>query len=199
VLRPDRSQLALSLYNGRQIRTQDRSVAVLDFEHYVFNRDFSQEAAQFRPRGADERELTLIELYEGIEADEAGLPRPTWRGEFHGRLVRAASILVLPFFAVPMGLAAKRGRRGLGLVTAAVILVVYHHALQFGEGLVDLGRANAVSAIWGPFLVFAAFCLAVTWRSDRRSGLGPFDRLFASLESLADAAGRFLPLRWRSP
>jgi lipopolysaccharide export system permease protein len=196
----DRNRLSLSLYNGRQVRARDTAAAVIEFEHFVFNRDFSQEVGLFRPRGADEREMTLPELYEGIQAAEPGLPsRNTWRGELHGRLVRAASILVLPFFAVPMGLAAKRGRRGLGLVIAAVILVIYHHALQFGEGLVDLGKATPVAAIWGPFAVFSAFCIATTWRSDLKAGLGPFDNLLASLESAGGAIARALPMRWRSP
>jgi lipopolysaccharide export system permease protein len=199
ILQPDRNRMSLSLYGGRQVVTRgNRANAVLEFDHYVLNRDFSQQASLFRARGADEREMTLVELYAGLWDATPENPRDAWRAELHGRLVRTASILVLPLFAVPMGIAAKRSRRGPGLLIAGVVLVIYHHALQFGEGLVDLGRAGPLVALWGPFAVFVVFCVAATWRSDRKAGLGPFDSLLAWLESAATAVGRILFLRWRS-
>jgi lipopolysaccharide export system permease protein len=198
VLRPERDLLSLILYNGRQVRLHDKAVSLLDFDQFSFTRDFSQQALLFRPRGADERELTLVELYEKVR-DAGEIAPDTFRAELHGRIVRALSILVLPFFAVPMGLAAKRGRRAPGLVIASVILVLYHHSLQFGEGLVDLGRADPIPALWGPFAVFSAFCLAVTWRTDVKPGIGPLDGALSALETVSEALAKALPMRWRSP
>ena len=189
--------LTLRLESGRQLHNRNSRMSMLDFEHYSFTRDFSRQAFLFRPRGADEREMTLNELYAVLSI--GGAPPGTLRAEFHARLVRAASILVLPFFAVPMGLAAKRGRRGPGLVIAAAVLVIYHHSLQFGEGLVDLGRADPLFSIWGPFALFTAFCLLVTARSDAKAGAGPLERTVGALESGAAAIVRLVPLRWRAP
>lgn len=196
---PDRGLLSLTLRNGRQVRSHGQAASILDFDHYAFTRDFSQHAFLFRPRGADERELTLTEIYELLRSASATDLLASFRAEFHGRLVRSASILFLPFFAIPMGLAAKRGRRAPGLVIAAVVLVLYHHALQLGESLVDLGRAEPLLAIWTPFAIFAASCLAVTLRTDLKPGLGPLDTALAAFESAAAGLARFRPSRPRAP
>lgn len=196
---PERGLLSLKLHNGRQVHTRGAAAAVLDFEDYAFTRDFSQQARLFRPRGADEREMTIPELYEAIRTSDSSALPDSFRAEFHGRLARAASILFLPFFAIPMGLAAKRGRRTPGLVIAALILVLYHHALQIGEGLVDLGRADPIVSIWGPFTAFAAFCIAVTIRTDLKSGGGPLDHVVIRLEALGVGLTQLVPMRWRAP
>ena len=52
--------------------------------------------------------------------------------------------------------AAKRRGRGAGLVFAALTLLGFHHAVQFGESLGDTGRADPVVAVWGPFLLFGS-------------------------------------------
>lgn len=199
ILNADRELLSLALRNGRQIRSQGKAASVLDFDEFTFARDFSQQAFLFRPRGGDERELTLSELYRLVYGASPAHAPAAFRAELHGRLVRSASIFFLPFFAIPMGLAAKRGRRAPGLVIAAVVLVLYHHALQLGESLVDLGRAEPLASIWGPFALFAAFCLAVTLRTDLKPGLGPLDSALAGLESAAAVLARVLPLRSRAP
>ncbi len=63
--------------------------------------------------------------------------------ELGGRLARCLSVPFLPLLAFPLGMAAKRRGRGAGLVIAAVLLLGFHHAIQFGESLGDAGRANA--------------------------------------------------------
>lgn len=199
VPKPGDSELQLRLDQGRQVRTRGTAVSLLEFDHYAFTRDFSQQTFLFRPRGADEREMTLLELYERVRADDAKAPPDAFHAELHGRLVRAASILVLPFFAVPMGLAAKRARRAPGLMIAAFVLVLYHHSLQFGEGLVDLGRAHPVVSLWGPFAIFSTLCIAITLRTDLKPGMGPLERLVAGIESFGDLLTQLLPMRWRLP
>lgn len=191
----DHSELWLTLYKGRQIRREDTKTSVIEFERYNFSRDFSQQAYLFRPRGGDEREMTLIELYEQLRDGSGEISPDTMRAELHGRLARAASIIFLPFLAFPMGLAAKRGRRGPGLLIASIILVMFHHSLQFGEGLVDLGRVGPLIGIWGPLIIFAIFCLVATWRADVKAGGGPFDAAFAAIERMGGALRRILPSR----
>jgi lipopolysaccharide export system permease protein len=133
----------------------------------------------------------------GSDGPPAAMPVPRLAAELHGRLVRAASLALLPLLAVPMGLAAKRSRRSHGIVLAAAILVLYQQALQLLESLGDLGRLDARPALWAAFALFAAFCGAVFRRSSRNPAEGGFDGALAAVERAAGVVAALLPRRWR--
>jgi lipopolysaccharide export system permease protein len=181
----------LKLLDGTQIRSGPGlgDPSALRFDRLDVELDIAAEATPFRVRGEGERELTLAELWTA-RADE-GAQGTRNRAELHARLVRAASLLVLPFVAAPFGLAAKRTRQGAGLVAAALVLLIYHHLLQFGESLADLGHVPAAPALWLPFVAFAAFGLWLSARAARTPGAGPLD---GALDTL-DALGRRLVFR----
>ena len=173
-------EFILELERGQQIVVApDGGVSTLEFAGSDQARPVSVRFPGFRARGADERELTLDELWfarHGSDAPPPAMPVPRLAAELHGRLVRAASLALLPLLAVPMGLAAKRSRRSHGIVLAAAILVLYQQALQLLELLGDLGRLDARPALWAAFALFAAFCGAVFRRSSRNPAEGGFRR-----------------------
>src|SRR3546814_7120712 len=109
------------------------------------------------------------------------------QGELHSRLVQAASVAVLPRLAVPMGIAAKRRRRGAGVVLAAVILVLYHHALQVGQGLVELGRVAPAIGSWLPFGILAAAASWMLFQMNERPGRGPLDGALGTIDRALEA------------
>ncbi len=92
-------------------------------------------------------------------------------GEFHGRLARTVLPLLLPLLALPLGMAAKRGRRAPGTVFAALALLALNQALQFGESLGETGRAPAWLAVWLPVVFFGVlgiwlFRSSLQWPGD---------------------------------
>ena len=181
----------LVLREGQQLRIRASGTTVLRFDRLVVRRDML-DPAFFRPRGRDERELTLDELWSATHGGEGPVPLATMRAELHGRLVRAASLVLLPLLALPMGVAAKRRRRGAGIVVSALLLVFFHHALQFGQGLVEAGRLSAIPAVWLPFGVFAGFAGWVLLQRDRRAGQGLLDSVLDTVEEgLAGVRGWF--------
>ncbi len=200
-LAPERDELFLELEHGQQITLlPDGRVSTLGFAGSELSRPLSVRLPGFRPRGSDERELTLAELWASRHGTAAGPPPargPRLDGELHGRLVRAASLAVLPLLAVPMGLAAKRSRRSHGIVLAAAILVLYQQALSLLESLGDAGRLDARPALWAAFALFAAFCAAVFRHSSRNPSEGGFDGALAAIERGAGALAALLPRRWR--
>src|SRR3712207_8298991 len=100
----------VELEHGRQLTLlPDGRASTMVFTSSEQSRAFVQRLPAFRPRGADEREMTLGELWDA--EGETGVPQRRLDGELHGRLVRSASLLLLPLLAMPMGLAAKRSRR----------------------------------------------------------------------------------------
>ncbi|WP_207477009.1 LptF/LptG family permease [Arenibaculum pallidiluteum] len=194
---PDGQHIALTLQDAVQIRTPPGgSGAVLAFENLQVGRPFSQNIPSFRDRGDNERELTMDELRSEWRNPASPVPHSRLRSEFDARLVRAASILFLPMLAVPMGMAAKRNFRWQGIAVAAVILLLYHHTIQFGESLADLGRVNPLLGLWLPFAIFASGCLGLHFTAERRPGTDPFGAAFAAVDAAARWIGQVVP-RWR--
>ena len=177
----DGEGFVLRLSDGIQIRSgphvQDPSV--LRFDRLDVALDLGS-VAPFRLRGEGERELTLGELWG--RRHETGDAGSRIRAELHARLARAASLVLLPFVAAPFGLAAKRARQGAGLVAAVLVLLIYHHLLQFGQSLADLGLVPAAPALWAPFAAFGAFGLWLGARVARRPGASPLDSLLDAVD-----------------
>ncbi len=192
----DGQHLQLALQGAVQIRTAPgKHDAVAAFDQLLLDRRFSRNIPLFRSRGDSERELTMRELREESANPASSIPQSRLRAEFHARLVRSVSLPFLPMLAVPMGMAAKRSFRWQGIAVAAVILLLYHHAVQFGESLADLGRANPLFSLWGPFTIFAGACTALYVMADRRPGTNPFGALFERVDDLFRHVRRLLPRR----
>lgn len=159
--------------------------------HFTLAPDFPMQPAPFRPRGDDQRELTLGELWGRLAQPDADARFPVDRkkldAEFHARLVRSASVALMPLLAVPMGMAAKRRRRGTAVATAAVMLLLYHYALQLGQGLVGMGAVSPLLGLWLPLALFALVCVNLFRRIDGRLRPDPF-------EALLDRADRLLQM-----
>ncbi len=174
-----RSAFWLKLMDGDQIFVQpDGQIRSSRFQELTIQRDFSTSFPLFRPRGDSERELTLTELIKG----QGDLPAARMKSELHGRLVRAASLPFLPLLAIPMGMAAKRSRRGTGIVVGSAILVIYHHVLQMAESLGDLGKLPAGPVLWGTMTIFALLCLFLFRQTETKSGENPVYRLLTGVE-----------------
>ena len=181
---PD-GRLLLELEDGLIVREkQPGKVWFGRFENAVLNADFTPGPPPFRARGASVRELTLPELWAGMQDPAATNISPArLAGEFHGRLARSFVLPLLPLLAIPLGMAAKRGGRAAGAVFTALVLLVLNHSLQFGESLAESGRANAVVAVWTPVVLFGAlgfwlFRGSLAWPGDNplsraTSRLGP--------------------------
>ncbi len=113
----------------------------------------NDELGPFRPRGRDEREFTLFELWDRMK-NPTGVQNPAFfSSEFNGRLVRMLSILGLPFLAVSLALGRRRSTRFYGIAVGGAALILYHEFLQFGERMINRG-AEPLVALWLPLVVF---------------------------------------------
>jgi len=122
----------------------------------------------FRPRGEDEREFTLVELWQQRESPPPGVTTAEMLGEFHDRLVRSLSVLLLPFLAVPFALGARRAGQSIGIATGLVILVVYNQSLTIGKSLASAERASPLVGQWLPLAVLTVASLYLFYRSAYR-------------------------------
>lgn len=187
----DGRRLLLELHDGVIVREEaDGSVARLRFERGLINEDFTPAPPPFRARGDSVRELTLPELWAGLHGADTGQPQRKLAGEFHGRIARALLLPLLPLLALPLGMAAKRGRRTPGVIFAVLALLALNHSLQFGESLAESGRANAVVAVWTPWLVFAVGSLWLFRSSLAWPGDNPVMRAVSGIEKAFEGLGR---------
>ena len=111
----------------------------------------------FRPRGEDERELTLPELIASLDKPPPRATREEVSSELSERLVTAASILVLPFLAIPFAVGNRRSQRGFRTGVALVLIVLYNEVIQQGAAAANKGVASPLVTLWLPFLLLALF------------------------------------------
>lgn len=147
------------------------------------------EPKPFRPRGEDERELTLPELWKALDRPIKGIDPEEIAAEFHGRLARILSLPLLPLLALPLAVARRRAKRSYGIVVGLVLLIAYNQLLNFGESLADDGKASPWLAIWLPFALFLGLGLLLSWwkatRVPRAGAAGRLDLLVERLENWA--------------
>ena len=115
----------------------------------------------FRPRGEDERELTLTELYAAFGKPPAKSSANEVAAEFSQRIVNVVSILFLPFLAIPFAVGSRRSKRGFRTGAALVLIVVYNEILQQGANAAGHGVISPLVVLWLPCLLLGLF---TAWR-----------------------------------
>ena len=197
-LTPDPEQegrLILTLLDGLLLRSWPDNASAAEFKTLTVGEDIAFEAEKYRIRGDDPRELTINELWRPPEWRPTDFSPQLRSAELHGRLVRAASFIMLPLLALPMALASKRRRRGAGVLISSIILIAYQHILQMGQSLVELGRFSPLAGIWLPFFMISSFSFWLLWRADQRPGQGPLDSLLGGVEECFDIISRHIGRR----
>jgi lipopolysaccharide export system permease protein len=132
------------------------------------------EVASYRPRGGDQRELTLPELWTAQPAPDGQPSADEIAAELNARLVIIASVPLLPLLAASLALVGgPRSERRSALFIGLAILIVYYETLSFGEALVKDSMLPPAIALWLPFLCLAGgtACLYA------RASLGRWPRL----------------------
>lgn len=113
-----------------------------------------------RPRGNDQKELTLGELIEESRTGRRRLPAAAVGAELHSRIARSFSVLLLPLLALPLALSVKKARRGLGIGLAGFLLILFHHAVNFTKKMVLDGSPPPAAAF---LLLEAGIAALVLW------------------------------------
>jgi lipopolysaccharide export system permease protein len=180
----DGSRLLLELNQGLIVSdNNDGTIRTVSFANGQINEDFTAVPPPYRVRGDSVRELTLPELWRQHLPPDAQITPPQRDGEMHGRLARVVLPLLLPLLALPLGMAAKRGRRAPGTVVAAVALLALNQSLQFGESMAESGRAIAQISVWLPVVLFGVLGIWLFRSSLQWPGDNPVMRAVAAIES----------------
>jgi lipopolysaccharide export system permease protein len=121
----------------------------------------SQSALMLRERGADQRELTLAELWQGLAEPRHGIPREKIVAELHTRLVRSLTVPLLPFLGVALAAGRSRHDRVSGVFLGLLVLVGFGQVIDFTKNFVQDGLASPLVALWLPWGLFALLCFVL--------------------------------------
>ncbi len=183
-LKPDRKTTELRLAGGMILSDGGQQGSrLLRFGDFAYQEVIAG-AETLRPRGGDEQELTLPELLSESQRPDALIPKRVLQAELYARLARSFAIPLLPLLALPLALAAKRGRRAPGMIIGAILLVTFHHGVTLAKGFAVQGLLDPLVAMGG---LYGALALVSFWlflSSRRRPGETPISGLFMRLESL---------------
>ena len=191
---PANSRPLLRLDDGHrmELKTKNSTAATTALEPPVVGDFKSADVAigdlserLFRPRGRNERELTLTELYSELQRDDLTDQRK-WclESQFHIRLAMVAFVLILPFLALPFAIGSRRVNRAYRFAVALALLVAAHEVLQQGHLITRVSGTSVWLTIWMPFSMFAGFAF---WRFYASCYTLPRPWLEPLLEDVADA------------
>jgi len=144
--------------------------------------------AVFRGRGDDERELTIIELWQQLDTPPRRSNKDQMRAEFHKRLIDMLTLLVLPFLAVPFAIGRGRGQRAYRFGLALVILIVVHEIIEQGAVATRTSGTSPYLTMWLPFGLISAFA---AWRFWLAAFVLRADRLDNIIDRLSVTANAF--------
>ncbi len=152
-----------------------------------------ENALVFRPRGVDERELTLAELHATLDVPRALATVSELKAEYHKRLVAILTLPMLPFLALPFAIGHRRQQRAYRFAVALAILIAYNEAVEQGAIAARNGVVSVWLGIWGPWALLSAFALARYYRTCFTLRGDMFEALYETMGRLAAT----LRGRWR--
>lgn len=131
----------------------------------------------FRPRGNDERELTLPELIALQGSPPAGAKPDQMRAELHKRIIAMLTMPMLPFLAVPFALGRRRNQRNYRFGVALILLVALHEVIEQGAIATRSNGTSPYLTMWLPFLSVTAFAAWRFWSASFALQPDRLDRL----------------------
>jgi lipopolysaccharide export system permease protein len=111
----------------------------------------------FRPRGDNERELTLPELISQLDSPPKSTSRAAMLTEIHKRILDTVSPILLPFLALPFTIGGRRSRRAYRFTFAVALIVVFHEVIEQGSVAAQAGRISPWLVMWLPLGLLTLF------------------------------------------
>ncbi|MDF7775733.1 LPS export ABC transporter permease LptF [Sphingomonas sp. AOB5] len=192
-------EIVFQLTNGKLIQKSEDSPVPRVLSFNVHNQPIAlPKYENFRVRGAGNLERTLPELAKiGSNPKEETVKRETSRAAFHFRVAEVASMFLLPFLAVALGVPPKRSTSALGVFLSIIMIVTYHKINEYGQAIGSLGRIDPIIALWVPFALFAALTFWMYYQIAHVPGGQPIGALEKAFEKALKAITSRLPGRRR--
>lgn len=130
--------------------------------------------------------LSLLDRYES-RVRAARMEINQYLVEVHKKYSIPVAALVFVLVGAPLGIMARRGGLGTGVIYSLAFFILYWAAMIRGEALSDKLEMSPVAAMWGPNVLVGAGGLWLLWRVARERyspGLSVWKRLGAAFSRL---------------
>ncbi len=132
----------------------------------------------FRPRGEDEREMTLPEIYAAMDNPPKSTTANAMHAEFHRRIINIVAMLILPVLAIPFAIGRARSPRAYRMAIALVLLVAFHEILEQGALAAKLGTFSPWVSMWLPMFLLTVFAVWRFWQASFSIAGDGLDNIF---------------------
>jgi lipopolysaccharide export system permease protein len=132
----------------------------------------------FRPRGEDEREMTLPEIYQAMDQPPKSTTASAMRAEFHRRIINIVAMLILPVLAIPFAVGRARSPRAYRMAIALILLVAFHEIIEQGALAAKLGTFSPWVAMWLPMGLLTIFACWRFWQASFSIAGDTLDNIF---------------------
>lgn len=192
---PDMQSLVLRLEDGLLLDAEANQPKprVLSFRSHDLTIALPDSEA-FRARGDNTLEITLGELWDLMHQPNQKVS--LYEASFHARIVRAISLLAIPFLAMPLGLVRKRSNSSLGLTFGIVVMLLIHKTLEFGEVTSGHGGPSVWITLWLPVAAFYALSFRLYYIANHKVGGVPLENLDRAWSAAGGLIGSFFK-QWR--
>lgn len=190
---PEKFIYHLLLSNGtiHQTNPKERSANSIQFNTYMMNLDFKQQAANAAQRKKDRDEMTVAELRQYIQkSKQKDEDYHKAKITLHRRFSIPFACLTLGLLAFPLGLQSKSTRRSFGLILCLFFFFLYYVLLTAGYSFGKSGVYPPEIGMWMPNIVMAAIGLFFLFQTGKEKSL--------KLDLLAQYMQRFLDRFHRS-
>ncbi|MEO9971611.1 MAG: LptF/LptG family permease [Hyphomonadaceae bacterium] len=186
----DETRITLNTGQGITISPAETLIVEqLDFRRLDWN--IEGDVLSFRPRGDDERELTVLELIAEAQGKGRDIVTPHIAATAaHAQIGRSLLLLLLPLIALPMGLGYGRSFQSTGIAVGIVFLLVAQKSLEAGQSLATAGSIAPWMGTWPVFGVIAVLGLGLFLRSALFVATPPLMLLSFDLGSAFKRLGR---------
>ncbi|MDR3050085.1 MAG: LptF/LptG family permease [Elusimicrobiota bacterium] len=153
-----KSAVQMTLYNGYWQKSsveEMNKMTHITFKSYTFFIALSQLA---KGQSVSVQELNSLEIIKKIKEYKAQkIPYTAYTIEFWTRFVFALAPILFAFIAIPIGMLAGKGGKGIGLLISVGILILYYMLFILSTNLAQKNYAPAGIVMWIPDIVTALF------------------------------------------
>lgn len=164
LLREDGEANRVELRNGSgfSVDTEDNLDGSFEFESAVWAPQNLDDT--FRPRGKDERELVILELWKEYTTGNTESSRRAY-ATLHDQIGRGVLIILFPLIAIPFGLSYGRNPPSNAVLIGLLFLIAVQKSMDFAKSASMSGWLSPWIGTWGIVGLVALFGLAIYLRS----------------------------------